>query len=259
MRGLAAAGFRVLAVARDPARAQALTAWIGAEVPGAELTALRADLALMADVRRVAEDIRARAATVQVLVNNAGLFRPSRELTSEGRETTLAVNHLAPMLLTRELLPALSAAPGGRVVNVGSAASDRAGIDPDDLEFTRRRYSMMGAYAQSKLALMIGSFELARRLGAGGPSVNVVHPGLVATGIGDVGGVVQLVWGALKPFMTSPAAGARTTLHVATSPQVAGVTGRYFKRAAIATPNRRALDPALAARVWASTEALLAA
>ena len=254
--GLAKAGYRVIAAGRNRQRGEELLAWVKSQVPAAQVDVVAADLSLMAEVRRLAGRVRERAPCLHVLINNAGLARKSREVTAEGHELTLAVNHLAPFLLTHELLPSLTAAGQARIVNVGSAASDRARIDINDLECARS-WSMMGAYARSKLALMIATFEWARRLDPDAVTANVVHPGGVATAIGDVGGVQGLAWRLMKPFLLSPEQGARTTLHVATSSAVAGVTGQYFKREAPAEPNPLAKDTALAAQLWTRTEAMV--
>ncbi len=254
--GLAQAGMHVLAVGRDARRAEPLADWVRARHASARIEVMLADLSLMEEVRRLAGALRDRTERIDVLVNNAGVFRTARSETREGHELTIAVNHLAPFLLTRELLPLLQAAPHARIVNVGSAAADRATIDVDDLEWTARPWSMMKVYGQSKLALLLASVERARRLGEA-PSVNVVHPGAVGTRIGNVGGGLGIAWTLMKPFLLSPAKGARTTLHVALDPAVAAMTGRYFKRSAPVAPNPLALDPALAARLWAATEALI--
>ena len=147
-------------------------------------------------------------------------------------------------------------APGARIVNVGSEASDRAELRLDDLQ-TTRGWTTMRAYGQAKLALMIWTFELARRLEGRGITANVVHPGVVATRVGDLGGVFGLAWKLAKPFLLSPAQGAEATLHAALSPAMDGVTGRYFKRDGEARPNRRAGDRALAAALWTRTERLV--
>jgi NAD(P)-dependent dehydrogenase (short-subunit alcohol dehydrogenase family) len=252
--GLAKAGFRVIAVGRDATRARQLAVWVRGKHGSAEIETTLADLSLMAEVRRLAADVKARAPQLDLLVNNAGLMRKHRIETREGHELTLAVNHLAPFLLTRELLPLLASA--ARIVNVGSSSSDKAQIDPNDLEWKMRPWSMYKAYGQSKLALMLTSFELARRLGQT-PTVNVVHPGTVGTRIGNLGGGLGVARALMKPVLLTPEAGAQTTLHVATNPALASVTGRYFKKSAPAEPNPLGIDQGLAATVWARTEALL--
>ncbi len=194
---------------------------------------------------------------LDLLVNNAGILSPRRIETAEGHELTLAVNHLSPFLLTRLLLPALRDSGAGRVVHTGSSSSDRAGIDPDDLELTRR-WRMTRAYARSKLALLMTAIEIADQEQRRGVTVNVAHPGLVATNLVRSGGIDQFVWSRLLSRVAlTPQQGADTALFAALSPECAGVTGRYLKRRAPATPNRRALDTMLRARVLAATERLV--
>lgn len=255
--GLARGGIRVLATTRDTARGEALRRWVLANVPTARIDVLEADFASLGSVQRLAAAARAAAPQLDILINNAGLLTDRRRVSADGFELTLAVNHLAPFLLTRALLPTLSAAPAARVVNVGSSASDAAILDLADLQATKD-FGMMKTYGRSKLALLLTSFEWARRLQDSSVTVNVVHPGAVATEIGKLGGAMGLLWRGLKPFLLTPEQGARTTLHVAMDLAVAGVTGTYFKQSAPATPNPLAGNHTLAARLWTETERLLA-
>ena len=252
-RGLAAAGFHLVLPVRDAAKGEALREWLGA---AAAVELIPADLSLLADVRRAARAIGERHGSVALLVNNAGVFRARRERTAEGHEMVLAVNHLAPHLLTRELLPALLAGAPARIVTVGSSTSDRARIDPDRLEL-ERGWSMTGAYAQSKLAVMMSTFETARRLSGTGVVANVVHPGAVATSLVRSGGPIGLAWRLMAPFIRTEEQGAAPPLHVALSPELARTTGRYFKNRAPVAPNKRAGDPVLLRRVWDATEQLV--
>jgi NAD(P)-dependent dehydrogenase (short-subunit alcohol dehydrogenase family) len=253
--GLVRAGYRVIAVGRDQGKCDSLRSRIERETASPRLDCAVADLALMSEVRRLSRRILDREGKLDVLVNNAGLLATTRSLTAEGHESTLAVNHLAPFLLTRELLPALRAAPSARIVNVGSAASDRARLDLDDLQGSKR-WSMYGAYAQSKLAMMSATFELARRIGPDGPTANVVHPGTVATAICREG-VAGRIWSLLRPFMLSPEKGAGPTLFLASDSDLTTVTGTYFKRFDRSAPNPAANDAALAGRLWSVTEELV--
>ncbi len=251
--GLARAGMHVVLAGRDAARVEAARAWVQGQVAGAAPEGEVADLSSLAAARGLGERVAARHGAVAVLVNNAGVFRHRREVTEEGREVVLAVNHLAPFVLTRVLMPALSAVGGARVVNVGSSASDRAGIDPEDLELVRG-WGLVRAYGRSKLAMMMAGFEWAERV-PGVVSV-VVHPGGVRTGIVRAGGIVQLGWRALSPFLLTPEQGAAVVLHAALSGEGAAFGGRYVKARGVVAPNRRALDAGLRARVWAATERL---
>lgn len=256
-RGLARAGFHVVIVARDPDRAEAARAWIAREVPGASTELVIADLSLLADTRGAGERIAARHPKIAVLVNNAGIFEARRVVTAEGYERVLATNLLAPFVLTRALLPSLRAGAPSRIVNVGSSTSDRAAIDPDRLVLGRD-WTMVRAYGQSKLALMMATFALAKRLEGTGVTANVVHPGLVATGLVRTGGIIGLVWRCMAPFALSEEQGADTALYAALAPEMAAASGLYLKNRRAVPPNRRALDPVLVERVWAATQSLAA-
>ena len=250
--GLAAAGHPLVLIARDPARADATRAWLLAQTPAVTIDVIPADLSLLAETRRAAETIAARHPSIGLMIHNAGTFAARRTLTAEGHETVLAVNHLSPFLLTRSLAPALRDA---RVVFVGSSTSDHARIDPDNLELAHG-WGLRHAYAQSKLALMIAGFEWARRL-APAATVNVVHPGLVATGLIKDRGPIGWAWSLMGKFALTPEQGAATPLRAALDPALAHTTGRYLTPAGFGSPNPRAADPALAARVWAATERLV--
>jgi NAD(P)-dependent dehydrogenase (short-subunit alcohol dehydrogenase family) len=254
--GLAAAGYALTLIARDEDRAAATVAWLQSRTPGAVVEVRIADLSSLAETRAVAGLILRDRSRLDLLVNNAGVLCAKRQVTAEGHERTLAVNLLSPLALTEALLPALQAAAPSRIVMVGSSTSDRARIDPDNLELVRG-WSMVRAYAQSKLALLMASRALAKRLEGAGVTVNVVHPGLVATEIVRQGGLVGLAWRVMAPFSLTPEQGAETPLHACLSPEMAGETGLYLKRRRPATPNPLVHDAALAARVSAATHLLL--
>ncbi len=216
-----------------------------------------ADLSSLQQTRTAAAGIAERFPRIDLLVNNAGLITPQREVTAEGHERILAVNHLSPFVLTHALEWALRDAAPSRVVNIGSASSDRvASIDLDDLEGERRWWGPR-AYGRSKLALMMATFEWARRLAAAGVDVNVVHPGVVSTAIGAVPGVIGVVWSLMRPFMINAEQGADTPLYMALAPELTGKTGLYFKKRQPVRPNRLALDPALVLQLWNETERLI--
>jgi NAD(P)-dependent dehydrogenase (short-subunit alcohol dehydrogenase family) len=263
--GLAQQGYTVGIVARDRIRGEERRAWLAERAPAAQIDLFVADLSSLAAVRRLAGEVAARYPRLDLLVNNAGLIRPARELTDEGFERICAVNLLAPFLLSLELLDLLKRSAPARIVNVGSDSSDRATLDLDNLQ-AEKRFSFMGAYSQSKLAIMMTSFELARRLEGSGITVNVVHPGVVATNIFNnfnTGGWRSAVLAVLTPvarlFLLTEEQGAQTTLHVATAPEVGGVTGRYFKKSKVAPHNPIADDRALSARLWEKAMALTGA
>ncbi len=257
--GLAQQGYIVGIVARDRARGEAQQRWLAERASGVQIDLFLADLSALAEVRRLAGEVKQRYARLDLLINNAGLVRDQRELTEDGFERVIAVNHLAPVLLTLELLDLLKRSAPARIVNVGSEASDRAGLELDNLQ-SERRFSIMGTYGQSKLAIMMATFELARRLEGSGVTINVVHPGVVATNIFNLGGwkgvLVQILMPLVRLFLLSPEQGAKTTLHVATAPELAGVTGRYFKDSKEAAHNPIADDRALSAALWERTLAL---
>lgn len=254
--GLARAGLHTVIVARDRARGEATQAFIAKQARGAATELVLADLSSLQATREAGEAIAAAHPRIDVLVNNAGLITPKRQVTAEGREMILAVNHLAPFALTTALEAALKAGAPARVVNVGSTASDRAHLDIADLEGERSWYALR-AYGRSKLAMMMATFERARRLEGTGVTVNVVHPGVVATRIGSVPGPIGWGWAALKPFMITPERGADTPLQVALSPLAEGVTGAYWKNNRQAKPNRQALDPVLVRQLWRESERLI--
>lgn len=254
--GLARAGYHVVLVGRSRTRGQETLAWIASRIPGASLELLITDLSLLAATREAGRLIGGRYPEIKLLVNNAGVFNTRREMTEEGYDRVLATNHLAPFVLTQALLPALRAGAPARIINVGSSTSDRARIDPNDLEL-RRRWTMMRAYSQSKLALMMTTFAYAKRLQGSGVVANVVHPGMVGSELVRDPGMVGAAWRSIATLLLTEEQGADTPLHAALAQQFTQASGVYFKKRRIARPNRRALDPALVAGVWDATERLV--
>ncbi len=254
--GLAQAGYRLVVPARDAGRADALRGWIEQQVPGAVVLPVAADLASVAETRALARAIAERHPRLSLLINNAGVFRARRERTPEGHDMVLAVNHLAPFVLMRELTPALGAGAPSRIVTTGSSTSDRARIDPANLEL-EHGWNMVRAYRQSKLAAMMATFEAARGLMEQGITANVVHPGMVATSLIRTPGVIGLAWRLMAPLIRTEQEGAVTPLHVALAPELAGTTGTYFKDKQAVPPNPRAHDPAVLRAVWQATESLV--
>jgi NAD(P)-dependent dehydrogenase (short-subunit alcohol dehydrogenase family) len=256
-RGLAGAGARLTLVGRSEARLAALAAELG----GADWVV--ADLASLEATRRAADEIRARHGHIDVLVNNAGGMFRHRVETAEGIESTLALNHLSPFVLTAELLPLLRAAAGrdrafgARVVNVASRAHT-AGVDWDDVQ-CERGYSLMRAYGQSKALMVMTTIELARRLEGSGVIANSMHPGLIPTGIvlksghGIIGTLIRL-WGAVV-FATPKRAGSHL-VRLALSDEAAGVTGAYWDKRRVKEPSEEARDRANQERAWALSERL---
>jgi len=256
---LAAMGATVVVHGRDPARcADAAEAVARASASGTTVDRLVADLGDLEHVRRLAADFRERHARLDVLVNNAGATFPRRALTPEGVERTLAVNHLAPFLLTSLLTDLLRASAPARVVTVASVAHEHGRLDLDDLPMDRG-YRPFAAYSRSKLANVLFTRELARRLEGTGVTANAVHPGLVRTGLMDRSGAVrragwQLIHVAYRRSSLTPEEGAEWIVELAASPALEAVTGRYFAEGRDVEPAAAARDPELAARLWAVSE-----
>jgi NAD(P)-dependent dehydrogenase (short-subunit alcohol dehydrogenase family) len=255
--GLAARGATVIVHGRDAARAREAVADIARRSGRGDVGLLVADLSSQAEVRRLAAELRAKHGRLHVLVNNAAVITPKRTTTVDGLETQLAVNHLAPFLLTHLLLDVLKESGGGRVVNVSSQVERLGVIDFDDLGRARRPYERLDAYNQSKLANILFTTELARRLAGTGVTANCLHPGVIGTNL------LAAYEGrpSLLKFMTTrgrptPREGAVTSLFVATSPMLDGVTGKYFRESAESRPSPAALDQALAKRLWDVSERL---
>ena len=261
--GLARAQYHLVLITRDGVRGEAARDWIAGQAPGAVVETVTADLSSLGETAAAAAAIAARHPRLSLLVLNAGVFRARRARTAEGRDLVLATNHLAPFILMRALAPALRAgalqagAPS-RIVTVGSSTSDRAGIDPAALELGRG-WTMQRAYAQSKLAVMMATFEMAARLAGTGVDANVVHPGLVATRLVRTGGVIGLAWRLIALWARTEQQGAETPLHVALAEDLAGTTGCYFKDRRAVAPNPRALDASLRQAVWRASENLVSA
>ncbi|HEX2022102.1 MAG TPA: SDR family oxidoreductase, partial [Candidatus Thermoplasmatota archaeon] len=229
-RGLARRGLLVVMGVRDVAKGEAARAGVLRDVPDAAIEVERLDLFDYASVRRFARAVQERHPAIRVLVDNAGLHTARRETNAQGHERTFATNHLGHFLLTHELLPALRAAGGARVVVVASEAHRFGRIRFHDL-MRARRWSGIFAYNQSKLANVMFAFALARRLEGTGATANAVHPGSVRTGWarGRDSGFFRYAAFVAGPFLIGPERGARTPLRVATDPALAGVTGRYFR------------------------------
>jgi NAD(P)-dependent dehydrogenase (short-subunit alcohol dehydrogenase family) len=255
--GLARAGFHVVMICRDGERGQAAADWIERQAPGSATEVRLADLSSLRAAQRVGLEIAAAHPRIGLLVNNAGMFTTRRVDTSEGHETVLAVNHLAPYVLTNTLENALRAAAPSRIINVGSSTSDRARVNPNDLELARG-WGMVRSYSSSKLAMMMSTFALAERLRGTGVVAHVVHPGAVATGLIRAGGAIGIAWRLMAPFLRTEEQGAKTPLHAALAPEWAEITGAYVKDCAPARSNPLARDPALIDAVDAATRLLTA-
>jgi retinol dehydrogenase 14 len=247
---LASLGARLALICRDRRRADDTVAEIAARTGNRAVAIHLADLSSQREVRRVAAELLAHHPAIHVLVNNAGVVNLRHSLTDEGIETVFATNHLAYFLLTLLLLDRLRASAPARIVNVASEAHRFGRIDFDDLA-NARHYRAMRVYGQSKLANILFTYELARRLEGSGVTVNCLHPGAVGTRLGHNNGrIARLLAGALRPFFRSPAKGADTSIWLASSPAVEGVSGRYFIRRKPRRSSAASYHEATALRLW---------
>lgn len=246
-RTLAAEGARVLLVSRDAGKGQEVVREIRLLTGNGQVELIRGDLSTRQSVRALARAVEATTDHLDVLVNNAGVVSRKRVVTADGLELQFAVNHMGPFLLTRLLLPLLQAGAPSRVVTVASQAHQRGRMHWDDLQ-GEKRYRKGAAYAQSKLANILFTRELARRLESTGITALCMHPGVYATGIladlvGPLGAIVN-------SFLPGPEAGGGFLAELAADPALTGVTGVYFNRDTPAEPSREALDPESARRLW---------
>ena len=257
-RELANKGASVVLVSRSREKGEATQAEIKQASGNQDVELLVADLSLLEDVRRLATEFQQTHDHLHLLVNNAGCAYPTRTLTSDGLEATLAVNYLAPFLLTELLLDTLKASAPARIINISSAQHVNASIEFDNLQ-GEKKYTNLGNYSQAKLALLLWTYELARRLEGTGVTVNALHPGVVASNFTDgMGGPASLVMKLVKPFLLTVDKGAQTTLYLATSPQVEGVSGKYFVKSQEKKSSSRSYDQTVGLRLWEVTEQLVA-
>jgi NAD(P)-dependent dehydrogenase (short-subunit alcohol dehydrogenase family) len=252
---LARQGAEIIVVGRDPGRAEATAAAIqadGAPPPKVEI----ADLARLDQVRALAGRLNQTLDRIDVLINNAGLVLNERQVTPDGYEHVFAVNHLAPFLLTNLLRPKLTASAPARVITVSSDAHTAARLDLDDPNL-EHGWSSWRSYSNSKLANILFTRELARRLDGTGVTANCLHPGVVRTGFGrDARPLMRVGITIAKPFMLSPERGADTIVYLASSPDVAAKTGGYYVKRQLREPSAAARDDGLARRLWEISERL---
>ena len=256
--GLAGLGARVGIVGRSAARGAVAADAVRRKVPSAQVDLFEADMSSQAEVRRLAAEVRATYPRLDMLVNNVGGYWAHRHVTTDGLEHTFALNHLAPFLLTHELLELLVASAPARVVTVSSGAQAMGRIDLDDLQGVGG-YNGQRAYNQSKLANVLFTYELARRLEGTGVTATVLHPGVVRTSFGqeDSGRWMRLMLPLVRPFMKTPEQGASTVVHLASSPEVDGVTGAYFANRRAKRSSKASYDRDLARRLWEVSAALV--
>ncbi|CAN5295821.1 SDR family oxidoreductase [soil metagenome] len=252
---LAAMGAEVVVTGRSLERGEKAVEEIRRD-SGGKVSLMRADLAVQAEVRRLAEEFQERYDRLDVLVNNAGLIQSKRTETPDGIETTLAINHLAPFLLTNLLLDLLKKSAPSRVVTVSSGAEGVGKIDFDDLQ-SQKRYRGFKVYGTTKLMNIMFTFELAERLRGTGVTATCMHPGAVNTSFGAKdGGLFSFMFRAFKPFMRSPEQGADTLIYLASSPDAEGMTGKYLSDRKMQTASRKAYDEDLRKRLWEVSEQL---
>ncbi len=250
--GLAQLGATVVMVSRDRARGEAARDEIRAKSGNTNIDLLLADLSSQQSIHQLAEQYRQRYTHLHVLINNAGAFNLSRRVTIDGMEMTFAVNQLASFLLTNLLLDVIKASAPARIVNVSSDSHEAGYIKLEDLQ-SEQGYRPMRTYGQSKLAVVLFSYKLAHRLAGTGVTVNCLHPGLVATNIaqGNLPPVLRAVTKfILSIFGISPQEGAKTSIYLASSPEVEGVTGKYFVKSIPQRSAQISYDTSLQKRLW---------
>lgn len=257
--GLAQMGANVVMVARDRARGEVAQNEVKAKSGNNSVDLLVADLSSQQSIRKLVEDFKQHYKQLHVLINNAGVFMLTRRETVDGLEITFAVNYLAPFLLTNLLLDVLKASAPARIVNVSSEAHENGYIKMDDLQ-AKKNYRPFRAYGQSKLALVMFTYELARRLQGKGVTANCLHPGFVATNIGQ-GGVAPVARPVAKFVLSflgiSSEEGAKTSIYLATSTDVEDVTGKYFVKSVTRRSAPISYDESLQRQLWEESAKLV--
>jgi retinol dehydrogenase-12 len=249
-RELARQGANVTLLSRNAERCQAAAERIRQETGNQAVDFIAADLSSQSEVRRAAQAFLERHAQLDVLVNNAGGFFWRRSESVDGLEMTLALNHLSYFLLTNLLLEAIKASPSARIVNVSSDAQRGARINFDDLQ-NKRRYAGFRAYAQSKLMNVLFTYELSRRLEGSGVTANALHPGFVASGFAKNNGLLFRIFMPLAQLgALTPEEGARTSIYLASSPDVVGVSGKYFTKERAVQSDPASYDEQTARQLW---------
>lgn len=245
-------------VVRDAERGKDVAEEVRALKGGGDVEVFIADLSSLGDIRRVGAELLAKHDVIDVLVNNAGALLMDRQVTKDGYEATFATNHLGYFLLTKMLLDAVKKAPAGRIVNVASEAHRRGSLAFDDL-MGEKKYAGWFAYSASKLANILFTAELARRLEGTKVTTNSLHPGVIASGFArNNDGLVGFLAKLASPFLMSSEDGAKTTLFLATDPSGAATNGLYFSKSKPKTPSREARDASVAKRLWDVSEELVA-
>ena len=253
---LAAMGARVAMVARDEAKGRVAADEVRERAKSDAVELYLADFASFASTRAFAAKFLAEHDRLDVLVNNAGLLLPSRSVTADGFESMFGINHLGYFLTTHLLLPILKKTAPSRIVVVASEAHRRQKLDFDDLQ-SERSFSSFGTYGRSKLCNIYFTYELAERLAGSGVTVNCLHPGVVATDFGQKKpGLISVLVKVAKPFLMTAEKGAATQIHLASSPEVAGVSGKYFDKKKPVSSSKESRDPTARKRLWEVSEKL---
>jgi NAD(P)-dependent dehydrogenase (short-subunit alcohol dehydrogenase family) len=255
---LARLGARLVLIARDRARGEAMVAKLNAATPGVSHVIHYADLSRLAEIKRIAGEVAAAEMRIDVLINNAGAMFSRRAVTADGLERTFALNHMAYFVLTAGLRERLVSSAPARIINTASNAHRRGHIDFDDLQ-SARSYRPFDVYGTSKFYNILFTRELARRLSGQGVTANSFHPGFVATRFGEEsGGLLGVGLRFAKFFAKTPEQGAETLVYLASSPDVAALSGEYFYMCRRETLTAEARDDLIARRLWAESERLAA-
>jgi len=253
---LAEMGARIVLIARDEARAKATIQKLEAKAPGLGHRLHLADLSSMTETRKVGDAIAASEPRIDVLINNAGALFSNRRVTPEGLELTFALNHMAYFVLTEALCDKLVTSAPARIVSTSSVAHDGATLDFNDLQ-SAKGYGGLKVYGRSKLANILFTRELARRLAGTEVTANCLHPGVVKTRFGESsGGFAGLLIPFIRPFFITAEKGADTLVYLASSPEVADTTGGYFVKRKLTEPSAAARDDVAAKRLWIESEKL---
>jgi len=260
-RALARKGATVIMACRHLEKAEPVGEMIQRESKNPNIKVMPLDLASLESVRNFTREFKARYQQLNVLINNAGVFCMKREETEESFELTMGVNHLGHFLLTHELLPLLEKTAEARIINLSSNAHYSAHVDLDDLHFKRRRYSGIKAYGASRLATVFFTQELAERLEGKDITVNALHPGHMATSMWDLWGAGRkwyqsIINGIIKIFLISAEEGAQTSIYLASSNEVKGITGKYFAKKKIKAASKKCSDIKLQKELWQLSERL---
>ena len=255
-KALAQEGATVIIVGRSKEKSISTVDQIKKETGNPNIEYFLADLSVQKEVHKLAEDFKSKFKRLDILVNNAGAVFNKRFETTDGLEMTFALNHLSYFLLTNLLLDTIKASVPSRIINVSSDAYKGAKINFDDLQ-GKKKYGTMRAYGQSKLANILFTYELSRKLEGSGVTSNVLHPGFVATSFGTNNtGIIRLILRFLHLFALSPEKGAETSIYLATSPDVANTTGKFFVKKKEVRTSAESYDNKVAEKLWKVSEEL---